>query len=151
MARTLNKKKHELLDILDDFMTDCKYIDLRRASIKLYERSLKLLFKFLEDNYNIIYVEDVKEEHIRNYIKFTKERGKYSYVSNDNILNSNSPQNRGDFGQPVYLRTLDNYIGAIKMLFNWCIDNKYLKQNPTIKIKRIKVSRKLKQEITIDE
>ena len=28
MARTLNKKKHELLDILDDFMTDCKYRDL---------------------------------------------------------------------------------------------------------------------------
>ncbi|EPB8159134.1 site-specific integrase [Clostridium perfringens] len=94
MARTLNKKKHELLDILDildDFMTDCKYRDLRRASIRLYERRLKLLFKFLEDDYNIIYVEDVKEEHIRNYIKFTKERGKYSYVFNDNILNSNSP------------------------------------------------------------
>lgn len=43
MARTLNKKKHELLDILDYFMTDCKYRDLRRASIRLYERSLKLL------------------------------------------------------------------------------------------------------------
>lgn len=151
MARILTKNKNELLDILDIFMTDCKYRDLRRASIRLYERSLKLLFKFLEDDYNIIYVEDVKEEHIRNYIKFTKERGKYSYVSNDNILNSNSPQNRGDFGQPVSLRTLDNYIGTIKMFFNWCIDNKYLKQNPTSKIKRIKVSRKPKPEVTLDE
>ena len=81
MARILTKNKKELLDILDIFLTDCKYRDLRRASIRLYERSLKLLFKFLEDDYNIIYVEDVKEEHIRNYIKFTKERGKYSYVS----------------------------------------------------------------------
>lgn len=151
MARILTKNKNELLDILDIFMTDCKYRDLRRASIRLYERNLKLLFKFLEDDYNIIYVEDVKEEHIRNYIKFTKERGKYSYVSNDNIINSNSPQNRGDFGQPVSLRTLDNYIGTIKMFFNWCIDNKYLKQNPTIKIKRIKVSRKPKPEVTLDE
>lgn len=25
MARTLNKNKHELIDILDDFMTNCKY------------------------------------------------------------------------------------------------------------------------------
>ncbi|EPB8159135.1 hypothetical protein ACSXEQ_12855 (plasmid) [Clostridium perfringens] len=32
------------------------------------------------------------------------------------------------------------------MFFNWCIDNKYLKQNLTIKIKRIKVSRKPKLE-----
>ncbi len=86
MARTLNKKKHELLDILDDFMTDCKYRDLRRASIRLYERSLKLLFKFLEDDYKLIYVEDVKEEHIRNYIKITKERGNHSYVSNENMV-----------------------------------------------------------------
>lgn len=28
MAITLNKKKHELIDILDDFMTNCKYRDL---------------------------------------------------------------------------------------------------------------------------
>ncbi|BDU91997.1 TPA: hypothetical protein ACSQIM_001211 [Clostridium perfringens] len=86
MARTLNKKKHELLDILDDFMTDCKYRDLRRASIRLYERSLKLLFKFLKNDYNIIFEEDVKEEHIRNYIKITKERGDHSYVSNENMV-----------------------------------------------------------------
>ena len=149
MARTLNKKKHELLDILDDFMTDCKYRDLRRTSIRLYERSLRLLFKFLEDDYKLIYVEDVKEEHIRNYIKFTKERGKYSYVSNDNNLDINSPQNRGDFGQPISLCTLDSYVGTIKMFFNWCVDNKYLKQNPTNKIKRIKFSRNPKQEVTL--
>ncbi|EOU1756426.1 tyrosine-type recombinase/integrase [Clostridium perfringens] len=151
MARTLNKKKHELLDILDDFMTDCKYRDLRRSSIRLYERSLRLLFKFLEDDYKLIYVEDVKEEHIRNYIKFTKERGKYSYVSNENNLDINSPQNRGDFGQPISLCTLDSYVGTIKMFFKWCVDNKYLKQNPTNKIKRIKFSRNPKQEVTIDE
>lgn len=63
-------------------MKDCKYRDLRRASIRFYERSLKLLFKFLKDDYNIIFAEDVKEEHIRNYIKITKERGNHSYVSN---------------------------------------------------------------------
>lgn len=86
MARILSKKKYELIDILDDFMTDCKYRDLRRDSIRLYERSLKLLFKFLEDDYNVIFVEDVKEEHIRNYIKITKERGNHSYVSNENMV-----------------------------------------------------------------
>ena len=35
MVRTLNKNKHELIDILDDFMTDCKYRDLRRDIIRL--------------------------------------------------------------------------------------------------------------------
>lgn len=28
MTRTLNKNKHEFIDILDDFMTNCKYRDL---------------------------------------------------------------------------------------------------------------------------
>ncbi|HHQ4319736.1 hypothetical protein QTH27_02600 [Clostridium perfringens] len=91
MAKILNKNKNELLDVLDIFMTDCKYRKLRRASIRLYERSLKLLFKFLEDDYNIIYVEDVKEEHIRNYIGFTKECSKYRYVVNENNINYNLP------------------------------------------------------------
>lgn len=57
------------------------------------------MFKFLEGNYGVIYVDDVKEEHISNYIDFTKERGKYSYVSNEKNIISNMPQNRGDFGK----------------------------------------------------
>lgn len=151
MARMLKKNKNELLEVLEDYMTDCKYRDLRRTTIRAYEQSLRLLFKFLEDNYGIIYVDDVKEEYIRNYIDFTKERGKYSYVSNDNKINSNVPQNRGDFGKKVSLCTLDNYIGNIKMFFTWCKDNKLISKDPSLKIKRIKYSRKPKAEITVDE
>ncbi|WP_283714629.1 tyrosine-type recombinase/integrase [Clostridium perfringens] len=151
MARILKKNKNELLDILEDYMTDCKYRDLRRTTIRAYEQSLRLLFKFLEDDYKVIYVEDVKEEHIRNYIDFTKERGKYSYVANENNINSNVPQNRGDFGKKVSLCTLDNYLGNIKMFFTWCKDNKLISKDPSFKIKRIKYSRKAKAEITIDE
>ncbi|ELC8418084.1 site-specific integrase [Clostridium perfringens] len=151
MARVLKKNKNELLEVLEDYMTDCKYRDLRRTTIRAYEQSLRLLFKFLEDDYGIIYVEDVKEEYIRNYIDFTKERGKYSYVSNDNKITSNVPQNRGDFGKKVSLCTLDNYIGNIKMFFTWCKDNKLISKDPSLKIKRIKYSRKPKAEITVDE
>lgn len=151
MARMLKKNKNELLEVLEDYMTDCKYRDLRRTTIRAYEQSLRLLFKFLEDNYGIIYVDDVKEEYIRNYIDFTKERGKYSYVSNDNKINSNVPQNRGDFGKKVSLCTLDNYIGNIKMFFTCCKNNKLISKDPSLRIKRIKYSRKPKAEITVDE
>ena len=60
MDRILKKNKNELLDILEDYMTDCKYRDLRRTIIRAYEQSLRLLFKFLEDDYKVIYVKDVK-------------------------------------------------------------------------------------------
>lgn len=83
IARVLKKNKNELLDVLEDYMADCKYRDLRRTTIMAYEQSLRLLFKFLKDDYKVIYVKDVKEEHIINYIDFTKERGKYSYATNE--------------------------------------------------------------------
>lgn len=83
IPRVLKKNKNELLDVLEDYMAHCKYRDLRRTTIMAYEQSLRLLFKFLEDDYKVIYVKDVKEEHIINYIGFTKEHGKYSYVTNE--------------------------------------------------------------------
>ncbi|HII4432067.1 TPA: site-specific integrase [Clostridium perfringens] len=124
MARVLKKNKNELLDVLEEYMADCKYRDLRRTTIRAYEQSLRLLFKLLEEDYKVIYVEDVKEEHIRNYIDFTKERGKYSYVANEKNVNSNVPQNRVDFDKKVILFTLNNYLGNIKMFFSWCKDSK---------------------------
>ena len=48
--------------------------------------------KFLKDDYNVIFIEDVKEEYIRNHIKFTKEKGKNSYVINENNLDINLPK-----------------------------------------------------------
>ncbi|MDK0862746.1 hypothetical protein P5F16_03380 [Clostridium perfringens] len=58
--------------------------------------------KFLKDDYNVIFIEDVKEEYIRNHIKFTKEKGKNSYVINENNLDINLPK-KEDFGQPILL------------------------------------------------
>ncbi len=57
MTRVLKKNKNKLLDVLEDYMTDCKYRNLRRSIIRAYEQSLRLLFKFLEDDYKVIYVE----------------------------------------------------------------------------------------------
>lgn len=36
MAKVLKKNKNSLLDVLDDYMTDCKYRDLRRTTIRAY-------------------------------------------------------------------------------------------------------------------
>lgn len=80
MWRLLSKQKLLLEDVLDDFMTDCKYRDLRRATMKLYEQSLRLFFKFIADDYKIIYLQGIKKEHIQQCIDFTKNSGKYSFV-----------------------------------------------------------------------
>ena len=151
MSRLLSKQKLLLEDVLDDFMTDCKYRDLRKTTMKLYEQSLRLFFKFIEDDYKVVYLEDVKKEHIQQYIDFTKERGKYSFVINEDKTYINYPQKRGDFGKKISLCTIDNYLGNIKSFFSWCKKEKLIKNDPSEPIKRIKYSRKPKSEITTDE
>lgn len=146
----LQKQRQSLEDLLEDFLYDCQLKDLRPKTIIVYEKSLKLLFKFLEEDYKIIYLEEVKESHIKDYIEFTKERGKYSYVSSDVNINNN-PSARADFGKKISLATVSGYLRNIKNFFNWCYGKKLMKESITANIKEIKFSRKPKEEITTEE
>lgn len=94
-------KKTQLLleDILEDFMINCTNKDLSRKTMMAYEKTLRLFFKYLEEEFNIIEIEKVDEWHIKGYLDFTKNRGKYSFVSDLELSKLNKPQNRKDFGK----------------------------------------------------
>ncbi|WP_288479896.1 hypothetical protein [uncultured Clostridium sp.] len=65
--------------------------------MKSYESSLLLFSKYVEEEFQLSKVEEIKLIHTKEYVKFTKERGKYSYISDDTTVSINNPSIRKDF------------------------------------------------------
>lgn len=147
MAKLLKSKK-DLEFYLEDFMESCSLKELSKKTINSYESTLMLFFKFLKEESMISTVQEITTENVDNYLKFTKERGKYSYVSDDRTVSLNYPDARKDFGKQISDATINNYIRNMKVFFNYCVDRKYIKASPMEKINFIKAKRKMKDEIT---
>ena len=61
---------------VDEFIDYCTSKNLSTKTIGSYEQTLRLLAQYLKDNYKVKSAGDTKELHIREYIKYLKERGK---------------------------------------------------------------------------
>ena len=144
----ITKKLLTFDDSIEDFMIHCTNKDLTKKTLKSYEGTLKLFSKYAEDELNIYSPIAITTKHIKDYVEFTKNKGKYSYVADNNSINSNHPQNRGDFGKQVSMWTVNNYLRNIKVYFSYLYDNKIIKNNPCLPIKQYKHSRKPKSEIS---
>lgn len=96
-------------------------------------------------------LDKVDKKIVEEYLQFTKERGKYSYVADEKSLKINNQQSRKDFGREVTPSTLNNYLRNIKVFFNWCEGNKLIKKNTVSDVKFIKVKRKAKDQISDNE
>lgn len=95
----MKKNRNMMIDyVIDDFMIYCQEKDLRPKTIFSYETTLRLFTRYIKDNLNIENISDVKEETVKDYISYTKERGKYTIVANKNTSYINIPKNRVDFG-----------------------------------------------------
>lgn len=144
----IKKNLMTLENALEEFMINCTNKNLAKKTMRSYEQTLKLFFKYLEEEFNIIELEKVEESHVKQYLDFTKERGKYSFIANSQSLDINKPQNRTDFGKKVSMGTLNNYLRNLKVFFNFCFQCRYIKTNPVTRLKQLKVSRRPKEEIT---
>jgi integrase/recombinase XerD len=143
----ISKRIYDFDESINDFMIHCTNKDLTKKTMKSYEGTLKLLAKYLADEVNIFTPLKVTTKHIKDYLEFTKNKGKYSYVVDINSLKSNNPSARGDFGKQVSMYTVNNYLRNIKVYFTWLYDNEVIKNNPTVQIRAYKHSRKPKDEI----
>ena len=81
---------------VDEFIDYCTSKNLSTKTIRSYEQTLRLLAQYLKDNYKVKSAGDTKELHIREYIKYLQERGKYTVVSNQNSKIINFPENKKD-------------------------------------------------------
>lgn len=127
---------------IEDFMDYCIEKGLSKKTCRSYEQTLVLFARYLKDEKNINDAGNVKPEMIRDYIKYIRDRGKYTVSGNDKSKIYNCPEKRGDYGKKVSDVTINNYIRNIKVFFNFLVDARVIRKNPTEKIKQIKVARK---------
>ena len=136
---------------IDYFMDYCTAKNLAEKTINSYEQTLRLLSRYLIEVQNVKSAEDTKELHIREYIKYLQDRGKYTVTSNEETKNINFPENREDYGKKIEITTINNYIRNIKVFYNYLYKNRYITSNPVTRIKEIKCSRKVVGFIKNDE
>lgn len=97
-------KLTELEFFLEDFLIYCQSKNLAPKTLSSYEQSLKLFIVYLKNEHEIDDPKYVKAGHIRQYVKFVQETGKYTVVVNDKRRRINHPQNSTD-----YKKTVSNY------------------------------------------
>lgn len=137
---------------MDNFMLYCSSKSLSQKTLKSYEQTLRLFVQYMENEFKISEVSKVKSAHIRHYIKYLRERGKYTVVSNDASLKVNHPDHRNDYNKPLSNTTVANYLRNIKVFFNYLHDvEREIKINPAENIKNIKPSRKQKALLSSQE
>ena len=90
MAKLLKQSK-TLEFYLEDFMEHCTLKDLSKKTLNSYESTLQLFFKYLKEEYMINRIKDITYEEVDYYLKITKERGNYIYVSDDIAVKLNYP------------------------------------------------------------
>lgn len=145
------KKKKEFVYYIQDFIDYCSYKELSVKIIKSYYQTLTLFFKYLEEEKDIDNINDVDKYVVEEYINFTKERGKYSYVASEESLNKTYQNNRRDIGKEISVSTLNNYLRNIKVFFNWLYDTGLIKFNNIAKTKFIKEKRRVKDQLSDEE
>lgn len=107
-----------------------------------------LFMRYLEEEKDIDDIYKVDKDIVQEYIQFTKERGKYSFVSSiDGMIKANIDK-RTDIGEEISDSTLNNYLRNIKVFFNWLEDNQIIKKNTVSRCKFIKMNRKSKEQLT---
>lgn len=117
-----------------------------------YEQTLKLFAMYLKDTYQIDDAKKVQSGHIRHYIKYLQERGKYVVASDANKMSTNNPHNRQDYKKQISRTTIANYTRNIKVFFNYLHTiEREITKNPCETIENIKPDRKQKKFITQED
>lgn len=136
---------------IDDFMIECSTKGLSKRTINAYESTLRLLANYLERELGVESANDVKQIHLKAYIRYLQERGKYTVVVNENTKKTNNPDGRTDYNGTVTNVTINNYMRNVKVFFNYMYNEKLIRNNPVEKLGKLKTSRKPKYYIKDEE
>ncbi|ARU62111.1 hypothetical protein CBW65_14715 [Tumebacillus avium] len=92
----------------------CQNKNLSRKTIQSYEQA----FAYLSKEHSVERLVEVRTGHLRQYIAYLQERGKYTVVNREASKMVNHPDKRSDFKKQVSSVTINNYIRNIKVYFN---------------------------------
>lgn len=144
----ISKKNKKLEDIIQDYINYCDYKNLSTKTIKAYYQTLVLFAKYLEEEKGISNINDINKGVVEEYITFTKERGKYSFVASEEGMIKANIDKRNDIGEKVSNSTLNNYLRNIKAFFGWLEENMIIKENTVRNCKFVKNVRTSKEQLT---
>lgn len=136
---------------LDSFMLHCDAKHLSPKTLKSYEQTLTLFKNYLKQELNITDASKVKSSHVRHYIKYLRERGKYTVTASDKSLNINHPDKRTDYKKPISDTTIANYTRNMKVFFNFLKVENEISENPMKTVAQIKPKRKQKELLSPEE
>jgi len=144
-------KLTELEFHLNDFMLYCESKNLSRKTMGSYEQAIKLFLIYLKKEHQVEEPEKVKAAHIRQYVKYLQERGKYTVVGKESSKKINMPENRTDYKKTISGITINNYLRSIKVFFNYLQREEEIRKNPVDNIEMIKTERRKKIGISEEE
>ena len=82
---------------IDDFTIYCQSKGLTKKTMGSYESILRLFVRYLFDEHSVVNASEVNKSIVRQYIKYTQERGKYTTVSKKKTRIINNPEGRNDY------------------------------------------------------
>ena len=144
-------KLTELEFYLEDFLLYCQSKNLSEKTISSYDQSIKLYLIYLKHEYEIEDPEKVKAAHIRKYVQYLQERGKYTVVGKESSKKINRPENRTDYKKTISNITINNYLRNIRVFFNYLKREGELRKNPVENLEMIKTERRKKVGISEEE
>lgn len=144
----ISKKSKSIDDIIVGYLEYCNYKNLSLKTIKSYHQTLMLFSKYLEEEKQITDITKINKNIVEEYISFTKERGKYAFVSSEEGAIKANIDKRSDIGKEVSNSTLNNYMRNIKAFATYLEDNNISKNTKIHDCKFIKTERRAKEQLT---
>lgn len=97
-------------DILNEFIFDCEVRKLTKRTIKTYRNTISPFLNFIEEEYDVVDVEKINHQHIKQYFQFLTKKGLSSSYIN-------------------------SILKALKSYFRYSIQEDYILRNPCDKVK----------------
>ena len=104
---------------IDEYMYNCQSRKLRKKTLQTYEQTLRLFERWCLDAMGITSPEEIRESIFRRYICDLQERGKYTFYSVEEAAIGYTPNKRRDYGRPISVTAINNYIRNLKAFFEW--------------------------------
>lgn len=119
---------------IDNFILYCESRNLARKTMKSYEQALRMFAVFLRKEFEVSSASSIRPNHVRSYVKYLRERGKYTTHPEMN--------RRSDAKRMLSDTTIANYVRYIKIFLRFLFEEGELKADIAQRIENIKPKRK---------
>jgi integrase/recombinase XerD len=78
-----------------------------------------LFAAYLRNIHDVNAIKEIKTGHVRQYIAYLQERGKYTVTNRESTKLIKFPERRIDYKKDISSITINNFIRNIKVFINW--------------------------------